>query len=414
MPLNYLAFAIPLFLGFMALEYALTLRQGKRYFDFSDSAANLNVGIAERLLDVFVAGLAFFFYDFLHKNYGWLSIRPNVATWLLLLLATDFVWYWYHRLAHEINVFWAVHVVHHQSEEFNYTVSARITVLQAAVRTGFWAVLPLLGFPAPMISSVLLVHGLYPFFIHTRAIGKLGFWESILVTPSHHRVHHASNGPYLDKNYGDVLIIWDKLFGTFAEERADEEPVYGLVHPLKSHSFLWQHFHFVLELTEAVRRQPGFGDKLRLIFGRPELIPADIRPALERRFLVQGSRPPINRRVRRYVRVQLVVALSLLFGFLLVETAVSMALDWAVSAFILLTLMNVGAVLELRSWVFHLEFLRTAVVFLAAYAYLGDPAILYTLLLLGSVSILFFTSLRRQYFGLVYGPFHAHRSLSTR
>jgi sterol desaturase/sphingolipid hydroxylase (fatty acid hydroxylase superfamily) len=160
---------------------------------------------------------------------------------LALFIATDFVWYWYHRLAHTINIFWCVHVVHHQSEDFNYTVSARITVLQAFVRTGFWSVLPLAGFSAEMITSILLVHEVYPFFVHTQLIGKMGILEHIIVTPSHHRVHHACNDEYLDKNYGDVLIIWDKLFGTFVEEKAP--PVYGLTKQLGSQSFLWQHFH---------------------------------------------------------------------------------------------------------------------------------------------------------------------------
>ena len=105
--------------------------------------------------------------------------------------------------------------MHHQSEEFNATVSACVTVFQAVIRTGFWSVLPVLGFAADMITTLLLVRSLYPFFIHTRTVGKSGVPEYVLVTPFHHRVHHASNPIYLDKNYGDVLIIWDKLFGTF-------------------------------------------------------------------------------------------------------------------------------------------------------------------------------------------------------
>ena len=146
-----------------------------------------------------------------------MNIKVTALTWFLLFLATDLVWYWYHRLAHEINVFWAAHVVHHQSENFNYTVSARITVFQSVVRCMFWCILPLLGFPAIMVSTFLIIHGMYPFFIHTQALGRWGWFEKILVTPTHHSLHHASNPEYLDKNYGDVLIIWDKIFGTFVQ-----------------------------------------------------------------------------------------------------------------------------------------------------------------------------------------------------
>ncbi len=198
MKLNFLAFAVPFFIGLMYVEYLVVKKRKKKYGDLHSSISNISVGIAERLADVLITGFFYFIYDSLQKKYGIFHIKPTIFLWILLLLSTDFLWYWYHRLAHEINVLWAVHVVHHQSEEFNYTVSARITVFQALVRTGFWSVLPIIGFPAPMIVTMLLIHGLYPFFIHTKEIGKLGVLEYILVTPSHHRVHHASNEKYLD------------------------------------------------------------------------------------------------------------------------------------------------------------------------------------------------------------------------
>ncbi|RYY60042.1 MAG: sterol desaturase family protein, partial [Chitinophagaceae bacterium] len=213
---NFIGLAVPLFLFFIGLEYYVSKKRGKNFFQYAESIANLNVGIAERLMDIFVTGLFFFVFRYIHQHFAIFDIRASWWTWILLFLATDLVWYWYHRSAHEINTFWAVHVVHHQSEDFNYTVSARITVFQAMVRSCFWSVLPLIGFPAEMITVLLLVHGLYPFFIHTRVLGKWGWFEKVLVTPTHHGIHHASNPEYLDRNYGDVLIIWDKMFGTFA------------------------------------------------------------------------------------------------------------------------------------------------------------------------------------------------------
>jgi alkylglycerol monooxygenase len=189
----------------------------------------MNVGVAERLIDLFTAGAFYYFYAYLYEHFALFDIEEGVLLWIALILATDFVWYWYHRMGHEINLFWGFHVVHHTSEEFNYTAGTRITIFQAVLRTGCWAVLPIIGFPPGMITTMLIIHGLYPFFTHTQLIGKLGILEYVLVTPSHHRVHHASNEKYLDKNYGDMFIIWDKLFGTFAQEeegraaiRADE------------------------------------------------------------------------------------------------------------------------------------------------------------------------------------------------
>jgi alkylglycerol monooxygenase len=359
MKINYLGFAIPLFLLFMLIEFLVARARKLPYFTLQNSVSNISIGIGERLLDVGVTGFFFFVYDYLQKNYGLFNIQSSLLLWILLFICTDFVWYWYHRLAHEVNIFWAAHVVHHQSEDFNYTVSARITVLQAFVRTGFWAVLPLIGFPAGMITSVLLVHGLYPFFIHTRLIGKLGILEYILVTPSHHRVHHASNEKYLDKNYSDVLIIWDKLFGTFQKEEDEEEIQYGLTHPLKSYSFLWQHFHFAIEMIYVCTKTKGWRNKCRILWAKPGSIPAVAREKAAQRFLSdnRSGREP-DQPLNRYVTWQISIALITLFFFILFEQYVSLIQQWSIALCILLTLINCGAIMEQRRWIVYLEVAR--------------------------------------------------------
>lgn len=404
MHINWLAFAVPFFLFFIGLEYIVSRWQKKRYFSFNNSVANLNVGIAERLIDSFTVGAFYFVYDYLHRHYAIFDIKSNAWTWIGLLLATDFVWYWYHRLAHEINVFWAVHVVHHQSEDFNYTVSARITVFQAIVRTGFWSVLPLIGFPAEMITTMLLVHGLYPFFIHTRTVGKLGWLEYVFVTPSHHRVHHASNPEYLDKNYGDVFIFWDKLFGTFIEEK--EEPVYGLTKQLDSHSFLWQQFHFLLELLTQVHRTPGIRAKIKLLFDRPDAVDPTIRDGLETKLLLRSSVRATSRRFRGYVVGQLTGILLILFSYLFYEDYVPWPLKISIALFILLTLINCGALLEQRQWVLYPEIARLAVLWLGLYLLLGEPMLI-ILAYIGGLSVwAYFSLIQKRYFRLVYGVAH--------
>jgi sterol desaturase/sphingolipid hydroxylase (fatty acid hydroxylase superfamily) len=404
MHINWLAFAVPFFLFFIGLEYIVSKWQKKTYFSFNNSVANLNVGIAERLIDSFTVGVFYFVYDYLHRHYAIFDIKSNVWTWIGLLLATDFVWYWYHRLAHEINVFWAVHVVHHQSEDFNYTVSARITVFQAIVRTGFWSVLPIIGFPAEMITTMLLVHGLYPFFIHTRTVGKLGWLEYVFVTPSHHRVHHASNPDYLDKNYGDVFIFWDKLFGTFVEEK--EEPVYGLTKQLDSHSFLWQQFHFLLELLTQVHRTPGIRAKIKLLFDKPDAVDPTIRDGLETKLLLRSSVRATSRRFRGYVVGQLTGILLILFSYLLYEDYVPWPLKIITALFILLTLINCGALLEQRQWVLYPEIARLAVLWLGLYILLDDPMLI-ILAYIGGLSVwAYFSLIQKRYFRLVYGIAH--------
>jgi sterol desaturase/sphingolipid hydroxylase (fatty acid hydroxylase superfamily) len=402
MQLNYLAFAVPLFVFFMLLEYAVAKRKGKLYFNFTNSITNINVGIAERLADVFITGVFYFVYDNIYRHYALFHFRPTVFHWIVLLLVTDFIWYWYHRLAHEMNVLWSVHIVHHQSEDFNYTVSARITVFQAIVRTGFWAVLPVLGFTAPMITAMLLIHGLYPFFLHTRLIGKLGILEYILVTPSHHRVHHASNEQYLDKNYGDVLIIWDKLFGTFCAEKDDEAIVFGLTKPLGSHSFLWQHFHFTLELLYSVKHTPGWRNKLRLLFSKPENIDPDTRKILENKFNIHSNKEPVEKKLNRYVVWQIAITLVLLFVFLLFEKQLPILIQVLSAALIMITLVNCGAILEQRKWIFYLEYTRYLLILILVVGYLPSIKLFLLVALATGVTVAYFKTLQRYYLGVVY------------
>ena len=401
MVINYLALAVPFFLLFIGVEYYVAKKQGKPYFKFNSSIANINVGIAERLIDLFTAGGFYFFYDYLHRHFAIFDIKPSILLWIALLLATDFLWYWYHRFGHKINLFWGFHVVHHQSEEFNYTAATRITIFQSVVRTSFWAVLPIIGFPAEMITTILLVHGVYPFFTHTRLIGKLGILEYFLVTPSHHRVHHASNEQYLDKNFGDMFIIWDKLFGTFAEEK--EEPIYGLTKQLNSYSFVWQHFHFLVEIAYAVKATKGFWNKLKIIFGSPEDFNPMMRAKAEKRFLSVRKVKAQTKKFRYYVIWQIAFTIIFLFGLLLLEHYISTFMQGMTALFILITLINCGAILEQRRWVFYLEFVRASLVMIATFYYFPNPTLIVMTVFLFLFIIAYFSSLQKQYLRLIYG-----------
>jgi sterol desaturase/sphingolipid hydroxylase (fatty acid hydroxylase superfamily) len=402
MKLNVLAFAVPLFIGLILLEYFIARRRKLAYFNLHNSIANISIGIAERLCDVLVTGAFYFVYDYVQKHYGIFHIQPGMLLWLLLLLSTDFVWYWYHRLAHEINILWAVHVVHHQSEDYNYTVSARITVLQAFVRTGFWIILPFLGFPATMITTMLLIHGIYPFFIHTRLIGKLGILEYILVTPSHHRVHHASNEKYLDKNYGDVFIIWDKLFGTFQKE--EEEAVYGLTKPLNTYSFLWQHFHFLIEIWIAAQKQKTFGKKLKVIFGRPEHFDPSIRETAANIFGIRQNTESITKPLNRYVIWQMIAALLSLFIFILFEHQLQLIYKITFALMLLLTLINCGAIMEQKRWIFFVEFSRFCTLLIIP-IYLHSFIVYQFAIVLAiviTIVLLYYRSFQNRYLAVVY------------
>jgi alkylglycerol monooxygenase len=402
---TYLAFAIPFFILLMLAEYYVAKKRKLNVFNLHNSIANVSIGIAERLTDILVSGSFYFVYDYLQHRFGLFHIKAGVVVWILLLLMTDLIWYWYHRLAHEVNLFWMVHVVHHQSEEFNYTVSARITVLQALVRTGFWCILPIIGFPAPMITVMLLIHGLYPFFVHTRVIGKLGILEKIFVTPSHHRVHHACNEQYLDKNYGDVLIIWDKLFGTFVEEK--EEPVYGLTKQLRTYSFLWQHFHFLIELAITVKAQNTFKNKLRVIFGSPTLIDPKARTKAERIFSVKQTKVKLQQSLSSYVIWQIVLLLAALCAFIYFEAQLSNAFKLLFTTFTILSLINCGAIMEQKKWVFNVEFLRLLTVISIVWPYCaGIHAAVFIIAVSLLLLVMFYRTVQSRYLKVVYARRH--------
>jgi len=388
----------------MLLEYYLSRKKGKQYFHFDEAVANINVGIGERLGDLFTTGMFYFVFSWIYRHWALFDIPSGPLVWLLLFLCTDLVWYWYHRLGHKVNLFWSAHVVHHQSEDFNFTVSARITVLQAFFRSLFWSFLPLIGFAPELVTTMLLIHGAYPFFTHTQTVGKLGFLEYFLVTPSHHRVHHSSNPEYLDKNYGDVLIIWDKLFGTFAPEKA--APVYGLTMPVGSYSFLWQHFHFILELAAAFRRAQSWRERLRVLFGRPGDIDPRIRVLLGKRLL---QRPAAHRpaaALYRYIKIQTIITLALLFLMILLEHYQDGFQLMIATGFILASIINTGAMLEQRKWIFYLEYLRLGLAGLYVYSYHPYSWLAMLLLTVMTFSLLYYKTIRVHYYKLLYQ--HAH------
>lgn len=395
--LNLLAFIIPLFLVLMLLEYWYSLKKQKRFYSFDESISNLNVGIVERMCDMFSVSLFYFFFVWVYQNFAIFHIEANLWTWIILFLFTDFLWYWYHRYSHEINLLWAAHVVHHQSEDYNFTVAARITIFQAVFRSLFWAFIPLLGFPPFMMTAILLVHGVYPFFSHTQTVGNLGVLERIFVTPSHHRVHHSSNEIYLDKNYGDILIIWDRLFGTFIPEQKEEPCVYGLTKPIHRYTFLWQHFHYLFEIGLSFKRAQGFKNKMRTIFGRPDDIQPEIRTELEQKMFA-GIKPQVHgQRLSRYIFFQSMLTMILLFFFLLYGNYQQLIQLVVGGVFILCSVICIGGLLEHESWVFPLEMFRLFLLLLYISLTFYPPL---SLVLLGSfvlMQLIFYKSLATRY-----------------
>jgi sterol desaturase/sphingolipid hydroxylase (fatty acid hydroxylase superfamily) len=236
-----------------------------------DTAASLTMGLGNLFVSVFWKGVAFAFYTALYHLTP-LKMGTGVAAWVLLFFADDLCYYWFHRIHHECRFFWASHVVHHSSQHYNLSTALRQTWTPM---TGlfFWVPMALVGFSPAMIVIAQSISLLYQYWIHTEAIRWLGPLEWVLNTPSHHRAHHASNPQYLDKNYGGILIIWDRLFGTFEPEV--EPPVYGLTKNLSTYNPVRIAFHEFGAIVRDLRRPEPLRVRLGRVFRNPAWKPTE-------------------------------------------------------------------------------------------------------------------------------------------
>lgn len=347
---------VPVFLLFLYVEYYLSKRKNKDVFKYGSSISNISIGITERFVNLFVAGFFYNVFVWVYEDFRFFSIPNTWYSGIGLLILADFVWYWYHRLGHQINIFWAAHIVHHHSEEFNFTAATRITTIQAFIRTPFWCFLPLLGFHPNQVMVILVVHGAYSFFTHTQVVNAPKWLEKVFITPSLHGIHHASNEKYLDKNFGDVFVFWDKLFRTFMQE--EEKPFYGITHPLNRSSFLWQHFHYYFEIFEAVKRETSFKNKLKIVFGNPGVMDQNIRTEVEKLFFNQDRKTAISNNIKKYVNSQLLFSLFFLVFATINFEGFSNFDKWIYSGILIITLINIGALLEQKKWIYYLEIFR--------------------------------------------------------
>jgi alkylglycerol monooxygenase len=369
----YVTYAVPIFFLLIGVELAVALWQRQQAYRLHDSINDLSCGITEQIVGLFLTGLLFLGYV---GTYGY-ATRAGInlvdvsnyspgGKWLaaiLLFLGVDCAYYWFHRIAHEYNAPWAGHVVHHSSEEYNLAVALRQGTFQGLFSWVFYLPLALLGFPPAWFAAVSSFDTLYQFWIHTRMIGKLGPLEWVFNTPSHHRVHHARNPKYLDKNYAGTLIIWDRMFGTFQAE--EEEPVYGLTKPLNSWNPLWANVHVWNDLFRDAWLAPRWTDKFRIWFmppgWRPKGLPPNPSPPEVTRHTVIAYNTKIPRALNVYALVQFVAALLLAFGLMAAGKSLARGEVIVAAVLVLWALLNIGGIFEHRGWALSSELLRIPV-----------------------------------------------------
>ena len=363
--MNFILYAVPFFFVLIVVELLADRWRGVNNYRLADAINSLSTGVLSTTTGLLTKGVGLISYAFALQHLAVIELSADsVWVWVFAFVFYDFCYYWLHRLGHERNILWAAHSVHHQSEDYNLSTALRQTSTGFLLSWIFYLPLAVLGVPLLVFVSVAALNLLYQFWVHTRHIPELGWFEWIFVTPSNHRAHHAQNALYMDRNYGGVFIIWDRLFGSFQEEDDNEPVIFGVTTPLASWNPLWANVQFYAQLLADARRTESGWDKLRIWFMRTGWRPADVaakypmtKPDLSqfRKFEV-----PLDGRQQLYVALQFTVYIAL--GSYLMNLADSLptaalVLGWSAVAFGLFVL---GVALENRPWALKLELLRLA------------------------------------------------------
>jgi sterol desaturase/sphingolipid hydroxylase (fatty acid hydroxylase superfamily) len=315
--MDLVPYAIPFFLLAIAAELSWSGFRKAGYYRSNDAINSLSLGVlstASKLVLVDIAG----------RVYSWVQADLAVVQWTLdgwvslavAFIAYDFCYYWFHRISHERRIFWAAHVAHHQSEEYNLTTALRQTSTGFLLGWLFYIPCFLLGMPADVFVTVASANLIYQFWVHTRLVKTLGPLEYVLVTPMNHRVHHARNPEYIDRNYGGFFILWDRLFGTYKAEDEQLPIDYGITRGLNSWNPLWANLHVYADMVRDTIRTPRLSDKLRVWYGRTNYLP----PGVTKPPVQPGNHydPPVSRALKVYTGVQfaglVVVGLAMTYG----------------------------------------------------------------------------------------------------
>lgn len=372
--MDLIALAVPLFLLALFIEIFIDWRLGTGFYRSNDAINSLSAGIMSTTFGYFTKFLSLFFWGYVFANFAlldmqasWFDSSPSgLAMWILAALAWDLCYYWQHRCYHEYSILWAGHAVHHQSEDYNLSTALRQSSTSFLFSWIFYVPLFVIGFPLEVLLTVGAINLIYQFWVHTQVVRRMGVLDRILVTPSNHRVHHAQNERYIDKNYGGMLILWDRLFGSFEPERDDDPVVFGVRKPLTNWNPFWANLQVYDYLLFDALHTRLWRDKIGIWFSRTGWRPADV----EAQYPKQKAElscftkfdPPVTRGRRYYVLAQFSVAVmtALIIADMFarggaMSVLVPCLLLWA-------QLYTLGLLSEGRSYASTLEYARLSVI----------------------------------------------------
>jgi sterol desaturase/sphingolipid hydroxylase (fatty acid hydroxylase superfamily) len=367
-----IVYAIPVFLALVALEWLIARRRGLAIYRVQDAITSLNIGVISETIRSLVKLLTVVVYALVVERVGAFTWDlKNPLVWVLAFVLYDFFYYWAHRCGHEVNLMWAAHVVHHSSEDFNLSTALRQSSTNQFFYWLFYLPMAVIGIPVSVFVVVALVSMGYQFWVHTQLVGKLGWMEKFFATPSNHRVHHGRNDYCIDRNYGGTFIIWDRMFGTFAEERDNEPVVYGVKTPLASWNPLWGNLKNYATLWRDLRATPGMSNKLMRVFAPPDWRPEAPSGA-------QAGNPetapaaslararfdtPVLPWQQRYGQFACLMVFVLLFNLLILTPGLSVPQRAAYAVLIILNAVGIAWVFEGQARAVSFELVRAVLVF---------------------------------------------------
>ncbi len=402
--MSYIIYAIPFFFLLIALELMAEYFRKTDYYRTNDAINSLTAGVLSRMFGILKALVPFTIYVMLYDNYALFTLGDSIWLGLIAFVLYDFCYYWNHRFGHEMSILWAAHVVHHSSEEYNLTTALRQTS-GSFLSWIFYLPLAFLGVDPLLLLTVGSLNLIYQFWVHTRHIGRLGWLEWIFVTPSNHRAHHAQNQIYIDRNYGGVFIIWDRLFGSFQDELDQEPPIYGIRKALHSWNPIYANTHVYQQLIKDSWRTKAWSDKFKVWFGKTGWRPADMERdyPLGRVDLTRFKKFDIVISTRRKVYALIQHGLTTFVGleFLLNITHLALMQQLLIIAWVIFASVSVGEVLAMKVAGWWLEVAK----YLALVSVLVTQPIPFWLMLSVSsftvVSVAMWPSLKKEYTNIV-------------
>ena len=399
--MNIILMAIPLFFSLIAIEMIINYFKGTHYYRLNDAINSLSMGFLSRVMGAMYALVPFSLYAYSYESYALFTWKDNWTTYIIAFILYDFCYYWNHRIGHVINIGWASHVIHHSSEEYNLTTALRQTSIPNPIGALCFVPLAFFGFEPWLLLAVGSLNLIYQYWVHTQVINRMPEWfEAVFVTPSNHRVHHAKNKIYVDKNYSGVFILWDRIFNTFQPELKEEKVIFGISTQLASWNPIWGNIKVLSNLMKDAWHTESWADKLTIWFRKTGYRPADVEakfPIIKSNGATEKFNPALSTKTKVYIFLQyLYIAPGLVTFMALIKnmSPIEVIVSGATLAFALFSLGKVQENSPSSTWLETIKFIMC----IATVAWIFPNNINETIAVsaVSLISLLFFITIKKE------------------